>query len=89
MNQIFPGFKLTDPVWRTIARKSQSPVSLVYAVYLLLYEDATPDGDLQTMPEDIATALDENETDILNIIEEMDGRVVSGSHLMHFDPEDQ
>lgn len=89
MNQIFPGFKLSDPVWRTIARKCDLPVSLIYAIYLVLYEDATQDGDLQTLPEDIATALDEEEEVIELAIEQMTGRVISASSLMHFDPEDQ
>ena len=72
----------TDPKWRTIARVSGQPVSLVMSVYVFLLTYAANSvkrGETQcNKTEDIATALDVDERDIVAIIDAMQGRVLDG-----------
>ena len=75
----------TDPKWRTIARVSGQPVSLVMSVYVFLLTYAANSvkrGETQcNKTEDIATALDVDERDIVAIIDAMQGRVLDGDLL--------
>lgn len=74
----------TDPKWRTIARVSKQPVSLVQAVYLHLLVDASRNvtrGHANVTTEDLASALDVDDQDIEAILSAMQGRVMDGSHL--------
>ncbi|WAT31795.1 hypothetical protein [Pseudomonas sp. GXZC] len=68
-----------DPKWRTIARVSGQPVSLVQAVFLHLLVDASRNvtrGHVTVTTEDLASALDVTEEQIDNVFSAMQGRVL-------------
>lgn len=74
----------TDPKWRTIARHSKQPISLVQAVYLHLLVDASRNvtrGHVTVTNEDLASALDCDEQQVSSILEAMQGRVLEGDFL--------
>lgn len=72
-----------DPKWRTIARVSKQPITAVVSVYVhMLVVAANNHGDIDGWEdEDVASALDMEESDIAAIREAMQGRVLSGKHL--------
>ncbi|WP_145974351.1 hypothetical protein [Stenotrophomonas pictorum] len=70
-----------DPKWRTIARHSGQPISLVQAVYLHLLVDASRNvtrGHASVTNEDLASALDCDESQIDAVLGAMQGRVLEG-----------
>jgi hypothetical protein len=76
----------TDPKWRTIARKSQQPVSAVIAVFTMMMVNASANSDERGVlngfkPDDIASALDLDEEGVAAILEAMQGRVLEGQTL--------
>ncbi|MDO5288526.1 MAG: hypothetical protein Q4F13_02685 [Pseudomonadota bacterium] len=73
-----------DPKWRTIARVSKQPLSLVQAVYIHLMVDASRNvtrGVTTVTAEDLASALDCDDEAIEAILEAMQGRVLDGTAL--------
>lgn len=77
-----------DPKWRTIARVSGQPVALVQAVYLHLLVDASRNvtrGHVTVTTEDLASALDVTDEQIVNVIDAMQGRVLDGDALTGWD----
>ena len=74
----------TDPKWRTIARHSKQPIHLVQAVYLHLLVDASRNvtrGHADVTVEDLASALDCDESQIQAVIDAMQGRVLDGDAI--------
>lgn len=74
-----------DPKWRTVARVSKQPVSLVLSVFLHLMVDASRNvtrGHSNVTHEDLASALDCDEQQISAILEAMQGRVLDGMNLL-------
>ena len=74
-----------DPKWRTVARVSKQPVSLVLSVFLHLMVDASRNvtrGHANVTHEDLASALDCDEQQISAILEAMQGRVLDGMNLL-------
>jgi len=73
-----------DPKWRTIARVSKQPISLVKSVYLHLLVDSSQNKDrglFSISTEDLSSALDAEDEDIRAILESMQGRVLNGKRL--------
>lgn len=73
-----------DPKWRTIARASGQPISLVLSVALHVMTDASRNvtrGHADVTAEDIASALDVTEADIQAVLDAMQGRVMNGERL--------
>lgn len=78
----------TDPKWRTIARHAKQPISLVQAVYLHLLVDASRNvtrGHVTVTVEDLASALDCDDSAIQAVIDAMQGRVIADEHLSGWD----
>lgn len=75
-----------DPKWRTIARHSRQPVALVLGVYVHMLVTAGQSECRGTLDrwsdEDVASALDVDEADIVAVREAMQGRVLDGDTLM-------
>lgn len=76
----------TDPKWRTIARKSGQRVGDVIAVFSFLMVNASANSEARGTiagldPEDVATALDLDETEVHAILAAMQGKVLDGDHL--------
>jgi hypothetical protein len=75
----------TDPKWQTIARKSGKPRHLVIALFthlMLEANDAEDRGSVEgVVVEDVASALDCSEEDVVAIMEAMDGRVIMDGRL--------
>lgn len=74
----------TDPKWRTIARHSKQPISLVQATYIHLLVDASRNvtrGHADVTTEDLASALDCDEEQIEAILQSMQGRVLNGTEV--------
>ncbi len=70
-----------DPKWRTIARASGQPISLVIATYISLLSSASQNvtrGHANVTLEDIASQLDVTESEIKSIFDAMQGRVLDG-----------
>ena len=77
-----------DPKWRTIARASGNPISLVQATYLHLLVDASRNvtrGHATVTVEDLASALDVTEDAIQAVLSAMQGRVLDGMRLLGWD----
>jgi hypothetical protein len=77
----------TDPKWRTIARKSKQRVGDVIAVFNFLMVNAsgnaTERGKVTGFDcEDVATALDLDETDVEAILDAMRGKVLDDSDCL-------
>jgi hypothetical protein len=74
-----------DPKWRTIARISKQEISRVISIYvhmMICASNATERGRTEGWcDEDIATALDIDESDVLAVREAMQGRVLDGDYL--------
>lgn len=73
-----------DPKWRTIARLSGQPISLVQAVYIHILVNASQNvtrGHASVTHEDLASALDVTEDEIGSIFDAMQGRVLDGYKL--------
>lgn len=73
-----------DPKWRTIARISGQPISLVLSVYLHLMVDASRNvtrGHADVTVEDMASALDVTDEQVEQIYSAMQGRVMDGNKL--------
>lgn len=73
-----------DPKWRTIARISEQPISLVISVYVHMMVDASRNvtrGHTDVTNEDLASALDVTEQAIEAIRGAMQGRVLDGDIL--------
>jgi len=78
----------TDPKWRTIARHSKQPVSLVQAIYIHLLVDASRNvtrGHATVTAEDLASALDVEDSSIQAVFDAMQGRVLDGMTLSGWD----
>lgn len=75
-----------DPKWKTIARVSKQPISVVIALYvhlLVIASNATERGRTQDMcSEDLASALDVETGQIEQILAAMQGRVLDDAALM-------
>ncbi len=74
----------TDPKWRTIARVSKQPITLVISVYVHLMVSASRNvtrGHADVTTEDLASALDVTEDEISSVIDAMQGRVLDGDNL--------
>lgn len=76
----------TDPKWRTIARKSGQRVGDVIAVFNFLMVNASANAEARGAiagfdPEDVATALDLDDSDVQAILSAMQGKVMDGDHL--------
>lgn len=70
-----------DPKWRTIARLSGQPITLVQAMYLHLLVDASRNvtrGHVTVTKEDIASALDVTDEQVESVFSAMQGRVLDG-----------
>lgn len=76
----------TDPKFRTVARHSKQPVTLVLAVYvhmLVHASQADPRGTLfRWCDEDVSIALDVGEEQVSAVREAMQGRLLEGDTLM-------
>ena len=73
-----------DPKWRTIARISGQPISLVQAMYLHLLVDASRNvtrGHVTVTKEDVASALDVTDEQIELVLSAMQGRVLDGNKV--------
>lgn len=73
-----------DPKWRTIARVSGQPISLVQAMYVHLLVDASRNvtrGHVTVTKEDIASALDVTDEQVDAVFHAMQGRVMDGDKL--------
>ncbi|WP_372966601.1 hypothetical protein [Marinobacter sp.] len=73
-----------DPKWRTIARLSRQPISLVQAVYIHLLVDASKNetrGNATVTVEDLASALDADDEQIQAILDAMQDRVLEGRYI--------
>jgi hypothetical protein len=73
-----------DPKWRTVARLSGEPISLVLAIYTHLLVDASRNvtrGHVTVTPEDLASALDVTEAQIEAVLASMEGRVIADGYL--------
>lgn len=73
-----------DPKWRTVARASGQPISLVLSVALHLMVDASRNvtrGHVTVTAEDVASALDVTDDAIEAIFKAMQGRVMDGDRL--------
>lgn len=73
-----------DPKWRTIARVSSQPISLVQAMYVHLLVDASRNvtrGHVTVTKEDIASALDVTDEQVEAVFLAMQGRVMDGDRL--------
>ncbi|OJT01211.1 hypothetical protein [Marinobacter nauticus] len=73
-----------DPKWRTIARQSKQPISLVQALYIHLLVDASANetrGNADVTVEDLASALDVDEEQIEAVLSAMQGRVLEGRYI--------
>ncbi len=75
----------TDPKFRTIARRSGQPLSLVIAVYaymLTIAANAEPPGSIEKMVfDDAASAMDCDESAVQSIVDAMQGKVLDGYNL--------
>jgi len=77
-----------DPKWRTIARVSGQPISLVLSVYMHLLVEASRSvtrGHAHVTAEDLASALDVTEDGIEAVLNAMQGRVLDGQALTGWD----
>lgn len=73
-----------DPKWRTVARASGQPISLVIAVAVHLMVDASRNvtrGHVSVTAEDVASALDVTEDAVKAVFTAMQGRVLDGEKL--------
>lgn len=80
----------TDPKWRTIARKSNQRIGDVIAVFNFLMVNASANamqrGTLSGFEiEDVASALELQESDVEAIISSMQGKVLDGYTLTGWD----
>jgi hypothetical protein len=74
-----------DPKWRTIARASGMPISLVQSTYVHMLVDASRNvtrGHVSVTTEDLASALDAKIEEIESIFAAMQGRVLDGLLLL-------
>lgn len=74
----------TDPKWRTIARLSGQPISLVQAIYLHLLVEASRNvtrGHAAVTAEDLASALDVTDEQVEAVLQAMQGRVLDGDYI--------
>lgn len=78
-----------DPKWRTISKLSGQPITAVICVYLHLLvnaSNATERGRTENVCcEDIASALDLDETQVTAVMQAMQGRVLDGPRLTGWD----
>lgn len=73
-----------DPKWRTIARVSKQPISLVQSVYIHLLVSASQNvtrGHADVTTEDLASHFDVTEQEIESVISAMQGRVLEGDRI--------
>jgi len=73
-----------DPKWRTIARISGQPISLVQAIYIHLLVSASRNvtrGHVDVTNEDLASALDSDDDAISAVLNAMQGRVLDDDYL--------
>jgi hypothetical protein len=73
-----------DPKWRTIARASGQRIGDVMAVYCHVIVTASQNvtrGHVHVVTEDLASALDMQESDVQAILDAMQGRVLDGEKV--------
>ena len=78
----------TDPKWRTIARVSGQPITLVQSMFLHLLVEASRNvtrGHADVTMEDLASALDVTDAAIDAVWTAMQGRVLDGWALLGWD----
>lgn len=76
-----------DPKWRTIAKVSGQPISVVIAVYIHLLVDASTNTErgrthANATNEDIASALDIGTTEVHSVIAAMQNRVLNDDWII-------
>lgn len=77
-----------DPKFKTIARLSKQPISLVLSTYMHMLVDASRNvtrGHTDVTVEDLASALDVTEDQISAIFDAMEGRLKAGNQLSGWD----
>lgn len=77
-----------DPKFKTVARLSKQPISLVLSTYLHMMVDASRNvtrGHVDVTVEDLASALDVTEDQISAIFDAMEGRLKDGNQLSGWD----
>ena len=73
----------TDPVWRTISKRSGQPIALVMAVFNFMMVTAKDEDGYITGfdDEDVATALDVETEQVKAVKDAMQGKVLDGDYL--------
>jgi hypothetical protein len=76
----------TDPKWRVVAKKSGQPITNVISVFVMMMTNASANADERGKldgwnHEDVAAALDLEESDVAAIFDAMQGRVLDGESL--------
>lgn len=77
-----------DPKWRTISRVSGQEISLVQATYIHLLVSASQNvtrGHADVTPEDLSSALNVTEDQIVSVLSAMQGRVLEGEYISGWD----
>lgn len=78
----------TDPKWKTIARVSGQPISVVIAVamhYMTSASRSVTRGHVDVTTEDVASALDVTDEVVDAIYKAMQGRFMDGNRLINWD----
>lgn len=73
-----------DPKFKTIARISKRPITLVISFYVHMLVEASKHkvrGTVDLSTEDIASALDVDEEEIKSVLDAMQGRLIDGNRL--------
>lgn len=74
-----------DPKFKTVARLSGEPISLVISMFVHMMVDASRNvtrGHVTVTQEDLASALDVTESQIAAVIHSMQGRLLDGNYLL-------
>lgn len=77
-----------DPKWKTISRISGEPIALVISTYVHLLVDASRNvtrGHVTVTVEDLASALDVQDDQIIRVLDAMNGRVIENGYLTGWD----
>lgn len=77
-----------DPKWKTISRISGEPIALVISTYVHLLVDASRNvtrGHVSVTVEDLASALDVKDDQIIRVLDAMNGRVLVDGFLTGWD----
>lgn len=77
-----------DPKWKTISRISGEPIALVISTYVHMLVDASRNvtrGHVTVTVEDLASALDVEDDQIIRVLDAMNGRVIEDGFLTGWD----